>query len=347
MLMRVRRLRTHRNERPQKRRREHRSARALLHRFRPRRRDRKPKRRYPRKVVIAAALPVAAVAVIAGVVSYSHILALGLRAYQGQTNAHLLPFAVDGLIVSGSVILLAGSWLGWIMVTPGVAATLFANLESGLPHGKLAGVVSTWPAIAFTIASFVLERWLKKQTGRHDEDDTAPVPLIQLPPVEADWWGDRWCDIVTVLTAPVQPASGDNQGDTDTDNQGDNEGGTEAPEPPPNQPPDNDTIDDSQTTGPRPPNPPDNDPGGDTETASDGDTEPPETQPVNGTNGDSDGKPTPSRRRQRKPSAQARVTAIIGRHPELTNAVVAKRAGVSERTVQRARKEPQGAGTIG
>jgi hypothetical protein len=112
-----------------------------------------------------AALPVALVALVAGTVSYSHIVSLGLRTGQSPADAHLLPLAVDGLIVSGSVILLAGSWLGWLAVVPGVAATLFANLESGLPHGQLAATVATWPAIAFTVSAAVLERWLAGQGG--------------------------------------------------------------------------------------------------------------------------------------------------------------------------------------
>jgi len=126
--------------------------------------------------VIIAAVPLAAVAVIAGIVSYSHIVALGVRAYQGQADAHLLPFVVDGLIVGGSVILLAGSWLGWLGVVPGVAGTLYANLESGLPHGALAATVATWPAIAFTVATFMLERFVASQARqfRAAKADTPP-----------------------------------------------------------------------------------------------------------------------------------------------------------------------------
>ena len=117
------------------------------------------------RTVILAAVPVAAVAVIAGVVSYSHIEALGLLTGQSLADARLLPLAVDGLIVAGSVILLAGSWLGWIGVALGVAGTLYANVMSGLPRGPLAATVAAWPAIAFTVASFMLERWLKAHVG--------------------------------------------------------------------------------------------------------------------------------------------------------------------------------------
>jgi hypothetical protein len=121
------------------------------------------------RTALLAALPVAAVAVIAGIVSYSHIEALGLRTGQTVTDARLLPLAVDGLIVAGSVILLAGSRLGWIGLSLGVAGTLYANVMSGLPRGPLAAAVAAWPAIAFTVASFMLERWLKAQVSAAPE----------------------------------------------------------------------------------------------------------------------------------------------------------------------------------
>jgi hypothetical protein len=131
-------------------------------------------------MALGAAVPVAAVAVIAGVVSYSHIEALGLRTGQSITDARLLPLAVDGLIVAGSVILLAGSWLGWIGVALGVAGTLYANVMSGLPRGPLAATVAAWPALAFTVASFMLERWLKSQavpaTENRTPSDSRTVP---------------------------------------------------------------------------------------------------------------------------------------------------------------------------
>lgn len=123
--------------------------------------------------VWAAAVPVAVVAMVAGTVSYSHLVQLGLRTGQSSADAHLLPLAVDGLIVAGSVILLAGSWLGWLGVVPGVLGTLFGNLESALPHGMLAAVVATWPALAFTISSFMLERWLARSVPSGTPDQVA------------------------------------------------------------------------------------------------------------------------------------------------------------------------------
>ena len=133
----------------------------------------------PSRLAMAAAAPVALVALVAGKVSYSHITALGLRTHQGVTDSHLLFLPIDGLIVAGTVLLVAGSLLGWIGVTLGVAATLFANLQFGLPHGALSAVVSTWPAIAFTAACFMLERWLRYQ--RRDKDDKDDAAAVTLP----------------------------------------------------------------------------------------------------------------------------------------------------------------------
>ena len=113
----------------------------------------------------AAAVPVAAVAVFAGVVSYTHVYALAVRTDQGGVAAHLLPLSLDGLIVAGSVLLLAGFLLGWIGVGLGVLGTLYANVVSMLPHGHLSATIASWPAISFAVATFLLERWIKRQVG--------------------------------------------------------------------------------------------------------------------------------------------------------------------------------------
>jgi hypothetical protein len=47
--------------------------------------------------------------------------------------------------------------------------------------------------------------------------------------------------------------------------------------------------------------------------------------------------PDPPRQRQSRQDGRAKATAILKRHPDLPDAEVAKRAGVSPRTVQRAR----------
>ena len=153
--------------------------RKLLAWFRGRRKPRQLAAPEGRTVVLAAAV-VGLVATIAGIVSYSHITALGLRTHQGYADSHLLAVPIDGLIVAGSVILLAGYWMGWLCVIAGVGGTLFANLEFGLPYGLLPAVVSTWPAVAFTVATFVLERWLRSRRAQPAAEVAPGVPRDNL-----------------------------------------------------------------------------------------------------------------------------------------------------------------------
>jgi hypothetical protein len=60
-------------------------------------------------------------------------------------------------------------------VALGVAGTLYANVMSGIPRGPLAATVAAWPAIAFTVASFMLERWLAAQADAVPEDVPAEL----------------------------------------------------------------------------------------------------------------------------------------------------------------------------
>jgi len=149
---------------------------------------------------LAAGLPAAVVAVVAGLVSFGHIESLALSVHQPIGDARLLPLSVDGLIVAGSVVVLAGYALGWLPVAAGVAATLFANVESGLPYGPLAAVVAAWPAVAFTVASFTLERWLKSQVGRVAR--SGPEWPAGGPRVAREPYGD---DTKLALDNPAEP----------------------------------------------------------------------------------------------------------------------------------------------
>lgn len=141
--------------------------------------------------VLLAAVPTAVVALIAGCVSYTHVYALAVRTQQGSVASHLLPLSLDGLIVAGSAILLAGSRLGWLGVAPGVVGTLFANVVSMLPHGHLSATVASWPAVAFTVASFMLERWLRSQVGG-TRDQVAAEPVHTHAPAVLNGSGAAW-----------------------------------------------------------------------------------------------------------------------------------------------------------
>lgn len=111
----------------------------------------------------------AGVGAVAGIISYSHIFALVLAVHQSRLNAHLMPFAVDGLIVLGSGAAKTGQWkLGWLGMGPGLAASLFANVESSIRYGYLAATVAGWASVAFFLSAVILERWVPP------EPETAP-----------------------------------------------------------------------------------------------------------------------------------------------------------------------------
>jgi hypothetical protein len=132
------------------------------------------------KVVSGAAI--LAVAAVAGLISYTHIENLSLALHQPVMVARLMPFGVDGLITVGSVVLLQGGRLGWLGIGPGVAISLFANVESGIRYGWLAAVWAGIPAVSFALASFILENWLK---GQAKAPVTAPLEASEDAPVTA------------------------------------------------------------------------------------------------------------------------------------------------------------------
>jgi hypothetical protein len=132
------------------------------------------------------------------VISYTHIYRLTLALHQPVMVARLMPFGVDGLIVAGSVVLLQSvpgqRWLGWVAVGPGVAISLFANAESGIRYGWLAATWAAIPAVVFSLATFVLERWLAGQAAR-------PVAAPDAVPAAAP------ADAQSAAVAPLGPPS--------------------------------------------------------------------------------------------------------------------------------------------
>jgi hypothetical protein len=129
---------------------------------------------------IVAGTAIAAVAAVTGRVSYTHIYRLSVALHQPEALARLMPFGVDGLIMIGSLVLLQSEpgqkWLGWLGVGPGMAVSLFANVESGIRYGWLAATWAGVPAISFSLATFILERWLKAQVNRVAEGGPEVAP---------------------------------------------------------------------------------------------------------------------------------------------------------------------------
>jgi hypothetical protein len=114
--------------------------------------------------VVGATL--ATVAVVTGFISYTHISALTEHvAHQSWKTAHLMPFAVDGQIVIGSVYFMENAglrrrWLGLIGIVPGVLESLYANWMSASTFGWHDAAWATVPAQAFACSTVLFERWL-------------------------------------------------------------------------------------------------------------------------------------------------------------------------------------------
>jgi hypothetical protein len=148
-----------------------------------------------RLIRITTALAVATVAAVAAVISYRH--AYELVSTHGETGltARLVPFTVDGLIVSASMLILDANRRGrpvpslahWCLAA-GIVATVCANLAHGLSDGPVGALVSAWPALALA-GSFELLMLLVR-AAHHDADQEAtgtpqmPVapPLVQHTP---------------------------------------------------------------------------------------------------------------------------------------------------------------------
>jgi hypothetical protein len=107
---------------------------------------------------ILAGLAVLAVAVVAGIVSFTHIETLALAHGYALGTARLLPVSVDGLILASSMALLTGARPGLARagLVLGIVATLGANVAAGAQFGIVGALVNAWPAVAFIVASEIL-----------------------------------------------------------------------------------------------------------------------------------------------------------------------------------------------
>jgi hypothetical protein len=165
-----------------------------------------------------AGLAVLAVAVVAGIVSFTHIEALALAHGYAPGTARLLPVSVDGLIVASSLALLTGgraqgTGIARAGLVLGIVATLSANVAAGARFGPVGALVNAWPAVAFVVASEIFLGMLRAKDAGNvpatvtirgpesarltvaavpgDVDDIVPgmaaaaVPVDDVPPTRA------------------------------------------------------------------------------------------------------------------------------------------------------------------
>lgn len=124
-----------------------------------------------------------AVAGIAAVVSYSHIYDLGRLHGGSGAPGRLLPFSVDMLIVVGELMLLHEAdenghrfWLGWVLVSSGILATMAANLAYGARYGITGALIWGWPAYSFVLVAAGMISVMKRAAGRQGSAPPGAVP---------------------------------------------------------------------------------------------------------------------------------------------------------------------------
>jgi hypothetical protein len=148
---------------------------------------------------VLAGLAVLAVAVVAGIVSFSHIEALALAHGYSIGTARLLPVSVDGLIVASSLALLTEAraehpkpGLARAGLILGIVATLAANVAAGVQFGAVGVLVNVWPAVSFVVASELLLRMTRADRGAPSVMGEAgtvaevPTALATMPETVAD-----------------------------------------------------------------------------------------------------------------------------------------------------------------
>ncbi|WP_236743399.1 MULTISPECIES: DUF2637 domain-containing protein [Nocardiopsis] len=103
-------------------------------------------------------------AVIAAVVSYSHMYELALRHGEPEWRAALFPLSVDGMIVGASMTLLSdarngrkGGLLPWTLLIIGSGASLAANVAVADPT-MWSRIIHAWPSFALIGAYELLMR---------------------------------------------------------------------------------------------------------------------------------------------------------------------------------------------
>lgn len=124
-----------------------------------------------RLIKVTTALAVLAVAAVAALISYTHMLDLVRSHGEAGATARLVPFTVDGLIWAASMVILDASrrdrpvpaLAGWSLAA-GVCATVGANVAHGAAHGPIGAVVSAWPALAL-VGSFELLMTLTRRAA--------------------------------------------------------------------------------------------------------------------------------------------------------------------------------------
>lgn len=154
--------------------------------------------RWPRWTTTVSVL---ILALIAAVVSYSHMYELALRHGEPEWRASLFPLSVDGMIVASSMTLLSdarngrkGGMLPWTLLIIGSGASLAANVAVADPT-MWSRIIHAWPSFALIGAYELLMRAFRtaarsvrsadaERTQTHEGSTAADEAAISPAPAE-------------------------------------------------------------------------------------------------------------------------------------------------------------------
>jgi hypothetical protein len=139
-----------------------------------------------RVIKITTAAVVVTVAIVAGMISFSHLFDLAHAHGQSGVAARLTPVSVDATILAASLVMLHSArrqirspWLARVMLGAGVGATIAGNLAYGLKFGAIGALISAWPGCALIGCMELIVNMIR--TGRQlpePEHQEVPIPLI-------------------------------------------------------------------------------------------------------------------------------------------------------------------------
>jgi hypothetical protein len=108
---------------------------------------------------LLAGLSLAALALITGIVSYLHALAVVHATGSAGLVAYLIPFVADLMILTASLALLDAirnrarkPRLAMVSLAVGIGATVAMNIVAGLAHGPGGALVASLPPVAFVLS---------------------------------------------------------------------------------------------------------------------------------------------------------------------------------------------------
>ncbi|MFY1673165.1 DUF2637 domain-containing protein [Plantactinospora sp. WMMB334] len=145
--------------------------------------------RTDRLLMALTGLCVAGLAIVAGAISFAHMVELAQRHDQTGWKAYAFPVSVDGLEIVASLYLVAQrragrptGWVPWVALVVGTLASLAANVAVG-GHDPIGKALAGWPALSMLVSvkllfSMIDHGDLDQRTIRDDQrpaDDRSSI----------------------------------------------------------------------------------------------------------------------------------------------------------------------------